>query len=160
MRCSPSTHQYMGMYSTSPGSSKHSYPSRSWNNGNLSLSGLSKFTCMYTCRVSKPNNYIILGKINNCTFFSISLWRKTSNRYKPLVIGVSLSEPHIDHDNGPRARNNATYLCIYLCIIYPAFVVPWFLRSVYALKCSVLTCSRAWFTTALKSWMAKNDMND
>ena len=26
---------------------------------------------------------------------------------------------------------------IYLCIIYPAFVAPWFLRSVYTLKCSV-----------------------
>ena len=29
MRCSLPTHQYIGMYSTSPGSSKHSYPSRS-----------------------------------------------------------------------------------------------------------------------------------
>ena len=66
-----------------------------------------------------------------------------------LIIGASLSEPNIDHDNGPHARNNA----IYLCIIYPAFVAPWFPRSVYVLKCSVyssiLTCSRAWFTTAL-----------
>ena len=39
----------------------------------------------------------------------------------------------------------------YLYIIYPAFVAPWFPRSVYVLKCSVyfgiLTWSRAWFTT-------------
>ena len=35
------------------------------------------------------------------------------------------------------------YLSIYVCIIYPTFVAPWFLRSVYALKCSMydmLTC--------------------
>ena len=34
----------------------------------------------------------------------------------------------------------------------PAFVAHWFLRSVYALKCSmysgILTCSHVWFTTA------------
>ena len=43
------------------------------------------------------------------------------------------------------------YLSVYLCIIYPTFVTPWFPSSVYALKWSVysgiLTCSRAWFTT-------------
>ena len=42
---------------------------------------------------------------------------------------------------------------IMVSIIYPAFVAPWFPRSVYALKYSVyssrLACSRAWFTTAL-----------
>ena len=52
-----------------------------------------------------------------------------------------MSEPHIDHDNGPRAQNNG----IYLSIIYPMFVAPGFPRSVYALKCSmysgILTCS-------------------
>ena len=48
-----------------------------------------------------------------------------------LVIGASLSEPNIDHDNGPCAWNNG------IRIIYPVFVAPWFLRSVYALKCSV-----------------------
>ena len=26
---------------------------------------------------------------------------------------MSLSEPHIDHDNGPSARNNGIYLCMY-----------------------------------------------
>ena len=35
---------------------------------------------------------------------------------------------------------------IYLCIIYPTFVAPWFRRSVYS---SILTCSCVWFTTAL-----------
>ena len=29
------------------------------------------------------------------------------------------------------------YLSIYACIIYPAFVAPWFPRSVYALKFSM-----------------------
>ena len=42
---------------------------------------------------------------------------------------------------------------MYLCIIYPAFVASWFPRSVYTLKYSIyfsiLTCSHAWFTTAL-----------
>ena len=32
-------------------------------------------------------------------------------------------------------------VCQYLCIIYPAFVAPWFPRSVYALKCSVYWCA-------------------
>ena len=69
------------------------------------------------------------------------------------IVGASLSKPHIDRDNSPHSRNNAIYLSIYLCIMYPAFVAPRFTRSVYAQKCSVysgiLTCSRAWFTTAL-----------
>ena len=29
------------------------------------------------------------------------------------IIQASLSKPHIDHDNGPRARNNGIYLCLY-----------------------------------------------
>ena len=56
-----------------------------------------------------------------------------------FFIGASLSKPHIDRDNGLHTRNNG----MYLCIIYPAFVTPWFPRSVYALKYSVydmLTC--------------------
>ena len=44
-----------------------------------------------------------------------------------VLIGANLSEPHIDHDNGPRTRNNGMYLSMYLCIIYPVFVTPWFL---------------------------------
>ena len=43
-------------------------------------------------------------------------------------------EQAIDHDNGLHAWNNG----IYVCIIYPAFVTPWFPRSVYALKCFIL----------------------
>ena len=80
------------------------------------------------------------------------------------IIGASLSEPHIDHDNIPRTQNNGMYLCIYLsiyvhvCIIYPAFVAPWFPRSMYALKYSmysgISTCSHAWFTIAL-DWTAR-----
>ena len=30
------------------------------------------------------------------------------------AIGVSLSEPHIDCDNGPRVQNNGMYLSIYV----------------------------------------------
>ena len=33
------------------------------------------------------------------------------------MIRVSLSEPHIDHVNGPRVRNNCWYVCMYICII-------------------------------------------
>ena len=29
------------------------------------------------------------------------------------MIGASLSKPHIDHDNGPHAQNNAIYLSMY-----------------------------------------------
>ena len=47
---------------------------------------------------------------------------------------------------------------MYLCIIYPTFVTPWFSRSMYTLKYSVysgiLMCSHAWFTTAL-NWAAR-----
>ena len=39
-----------------------------------------------------------------------------------IIIGASLSEPHIDHDNGLRMQNNSMYLSMYLCIIYPVFV--------------------------------------
>ena len=35
-------------------------------------------------------------------------------RVKFVIIGASLSEPHIDHDNIPRAQNNANYLSIYV----------------------------------------------
>ena len=34
--------------------------------------------------------------------------------FRCILIGASLSEPHIDRDNGPRARKNGIY--IYLCI--------------------------------------------
>ena len=43
-------------------------------------------------------------------------------------------------------------VCLYLTFS-PAFVAPWFPRSMYILKCSmysgklILTCSRVWFTT-------------
>ena len=46
------------------------------------------------------------------------------------------------------------YLCtvaIYDCIIYSAFVAPWFLRlytNKYFVYSSILTCSHAWLTTA------------
>ena len=34
---------------------------------------------------------------------------------RDLFIRASLSEPHIDHDNGPvHTRNNGIYLCAYL----------------------------------------------
>ena len=33
--------------------------------------------------------------------------------YQLLFIGVSLSKPNIDHDSGPRVRNNGMYLSMY-----------------------------------------------
>ena len=73
---------------------------------------------------------------------------------------IVLGEPHIDHDNSSRTQNNMVSMSvsIYLSIIYPVFVTPWFPRSMYTLKCSmysgILTCSCAWFTTAL-DWTAR-----
>ena len=68
--------------------------------------------------------------------------------YVLKFIGVSLSKPHINCDNGPSALNNG----MSACIIYPVFVPPWFPRSMHTLKYSVysciLTCSHAWFKTA------------
>ena len=59
---------------------------------------------------------------------------------------------HIDHDNGPRARNNTM----------SAFVAPWFPRSVYALKYSAYSSSLYWRAHVRDlqlhvDWTAKND---
>ena len=56
------------------------------------------------------------------------MWQNT------VLIGVSLSKPHVDHDNGPRTQNNGISVSVYHL---PTFVTPWFPRSVYALKFSV-----------------------
>ena len=34
------------------------------------------------------------------------------------IIGASLSEPHIDCDNGPRAWNNGMSVSMYLCLYH------------------------------------------
>ena len=34
------------------------------------------------------------------------------------IIGASLSELHIDHDNGPRAWNNGMSVFMYLCLYH------------------------------------------
>ena len=69
-----------------------------------------------------------------------------------MLVGVGLNKPRLDHDNGHHTQNNDIYLSVYVCIIYLVFVAPWFLRSVYVVKCSVyfgiLTCPHAWFITA------------
>ena len=63
-----------------------------------------------------------------------------------VIIEASLSKPHIDHDNSPAHGIMVSLnVSIHVCIIYPTFVAPWFLRSMYALKCvfwyiDVLTC--------------------
>ena len=46
------------------------------------------------------------------------------------VIGASLSEPHIDHDNGPRTRNNGMYLCMYVCIYLSMYLSMYHLPRV------------------------------
>ena len=45
---------------------------------------------------------------------------------KQAVFGASLSEPHIDHDNDPRAEKLSIYVSIYLS--RGAFVAPMFPR--------------------------------
>ena len=43
--------------------------------------------------------------------------------FSVLFVGVSLSEPHIDCDNGPRAQNNGMSVSIFvsftLCLLHP-----------------------------------------
>ena len=72
-----------------------------------------------------------------------------------VYIGASLSKPHIDHDKGPV---HVITKSEYLCISYPTVVACWFLRSVYALKCSayssILMCSHAWLSRQY-NWTAR-----
>ena len=53
------------------------------------------------------NMGLVQAHPNNYQVFNPSLY---------TIIGASLSEPHIDRDNGPRARNNGIYLCMYVSI--------------------------------------------
>ena len=63
---------------------------------------------------------------------------------------MSLSEPHIDHDNGPACGiMPSIYLCQYVSftphLLHPSFQDPWR----YALKCSVYSrrynyCQDTW----------------
>ena len=71
-----------------------------------------------------------------------------------VLIGASLNEPQIDHDNGPHARNNGIYVAIYICLYHlPCVYCTLVLEICVRLKCSVcsgiLTCLHAWFTTVL-----------
>ena len=67
------------------------------------------------------------------------------------IFGASLSEPHIDHDNGPRTQNNGMYLSMYdlrhiCCILVPEICVhPEMLRVfryIDALTCVIYNCTR------------------
>ena len=54
---------------------------------------------------------VVMNALNQREFFC----RFTSDQSQHTdVVGVSLSEPHIDHDNGPRTRNNGMYLSMYV----------------------------------------------
>ena len=125
----------------------------SWVNSQVTLNSPWAFTESILCGLELR---IIMFIIQWCVYMCV---------HCITIIRVSLSELHIDHDNVPRMRNNGMYLCIYLsiylCIIYPAFVAPWFLRSVYALKCSmysgILMCSCVWFTTACTQLNSEDD---
>ena len=60
-----------------------------------------------------------------------------------MMIGVSLSKPHIDHDNAPRVQNNGMSVSMYHlpCVCHtlaPEICV-----------CLENACLRVWFTTAL-----------
>ena len=52
------------------------------------------------------------------------------------------------------------YLSIYVCIIYPAFVAPWFPRSVYALKCSVYSQYIDVLTCVIYNYTRLNSKDD
>ena len=62
------------------------------------------------------------------------------------MVNNNWGEPEqASHENGPM---RGIMVCIYVAIIYPAFVAPWFLRSVYALKCSIHSGILMWPTCA------------
>ena len=73
------------------------------------------------------SNFLIMSR-------SLCLWhfRYQCDMFTKYIVGMSLSEPHIDHDNVPHARNNGMYLCIYLCqyvsftlrLLHPGFQYP------------------------------------
>ena len=60
------------------------------------------------------------------------------------LIGVSLSEPHIDHDNSPHTRSG--YVCMYVCMYVSLTSICRTLVleiRVHPEMLHVLTCSRA-----------------
>ena len=85
-----------------------------------------------------------------CTQYSSTTYMTTT------IIGVSLSEPNIDHDNGPCVRNNAIYLSMYmhhLLRICHTLVPEIRVCPECPVLFGILTCSCA-FTTVL-NWTAK-----
>ena len=52
-----------------------------------------------------------------------------------FIIGASLSKPHIDHDNGPLARNNGIYPCIFLCMYVCIYLSIYLSMSVSFTTC-------------------------
>ena len=87
------------------------------------------------------------------------MWAPIPDQNNPnidLIDGVEahLNNSNIDHDNGPRTQNNGIYMYV---SIYVSFILrlsqpdsrdpctPWNAPCMPVL----LTCSRAWFTTAL-----------
>ena len=56
------------------------------------------------------------------------------------LIGESLSEPHIDHDNDPSARNNGIYVSIYLSM-FVSFT-PSLVQYIDVLTCVIYNCTR------------------
>ena len=56
------------------------------------------------------NSCVMVNALNLCCH----TWITNSWTSKSKLIGVSLSEPHIDHDNSTRAQNNGIYVSMYV----------------------------------------------
>ena len=90
----------------------------------------------------------------SCTFHHYSL--NSPAVLTGLLIGVSLSKAHIDHDNGPRTGNN----CWYVGIIDPRLLhthswnscTPWNAPCIPIYYCQ----SRVWQRDCEGTWTAKD----
>ena len=73
------------------------------------------YLCVHMCMQSIYGNFLSVLYLHvhiHVYVFLLCISIFTVNTCECSVIGASLSEPHIDHDNGPCARNNGMYLCI------------------------------------------------
>ena len=72
----------------------------------------------------------------------LDLWLISCTQH---IIGVSLSEPHNDHDNGPCAENNCIWVSMYYlqCVLsHTCFQDPWSRNALCILVCCCGSCAR------------------
>ena len=83
---------------------------------------------------------ILMLYLNSCPYSN------KQNYMYLLLIGVSMSEPHIDHT--PQARNNCGYVCMYVCICYVSLTSVCCTLvleiRVHPEMLHILTCSMYW----------------